>query len=83
MITDTIYTIYLKILIVIGLEAISVVIGLEAISGWIIRLCIMDGIILIEYVILVKCISTILYYRSPSVEEEINNSKVNLKNYMR
>lgn len=23
------------------------------------------------------------YYRSPSVEEEINNSKVNLKNYMR
>lgn len=74
MITDTIYTIYLKILIVIGLEAIS---------GWIIRLCIMDGIILIEYVILVKCISTILYYRSPSVEEEINNSKVNLKNYMR
>lgn len=31
MITDD--TIYLKILIVIGLEAISVVIGLEAISG--------------------------------------------------
>lgn len=30
---DTIYTIYLKILIVIGLEVISVVIGLEAISG--------------------------------------------------